>query len=115
MKSTKQLKLTPANKLTKEAIRLLTMKGFQVWRQNNGGVFDPVKKVFRANSSTRGISDVIGFNKRTACFIACEIKVGKDILSSEQQQFLTDVERAGGIAVVVRDSNDLKKLNELIK
>jgi hypothetical protein len=75
--------VTSANALTQQVLRVLGLKGFKVWRQNNGGIYDPVKKVFRANSSTLGISDVIGFHKRTGLIIACEIKVGRDKLSSE--------------------------------
>lgn len=98
-----------ANTLTKHALKILDLKGFYVWRQNNGGVYDPVKKVFRANSSTPGISDIIGFHKRTGQFIACEIKAGKDRLSKSQELFLDSVKRSGGVALVVRCIEDLEQ------
>lgn len=73
-----------------------------------GGVYDAKLKCFRANSSTPGISDVIGFNRKTGQFIACEIKAGKDKLSKEQELFLGGVARSGGIALVIRKIEDLE-------
>ena len=58
------------NELTQSVIKYMTVRGFKVWRQNNGGVYDPTKRVFRKNSSTPGISDVIGFRKKDALFVA---------------------------------------------
>ena len=60
--------------------------------------------------STPGISDIIGFHKRTGQFIACEIKVGKDKLSAEQILFLERVKRAGGVAMEVRGIDQLENL-----
>jgi Holliday junction resolvase len=79
------------------------MSGFRVWRQNNNAVFDPKIKRFRKNSATKGIPDVIGYQKHTARFIAVEVKAGKDTLSPEQIEFLQNLERFGGIAIVARD------------
>lgn len=103
-----------ANALTAHALRILDLKGFHVWRQNNGGVYDPVKKVFRAGSSTPGISDILGFHRLTGVIIACEIKAGKDRLSEEQETFLANVKRAGGIAIVIRTTDDIENLNKLL-
>lgn len=111
--SKKALPPVSANALTKQALRILSLKGFHVWRQNNGGVYDPVKKCFRANSSTPGISDVLGFNKKTGVIIACEIKAGKDKLSKEQEAFLLMVKESGGIALVIRTTNDIELLTKL--
>jgi VRR-NUC domain len=99
---------TSANVLTKHALKILDLKGFHVWRQNNGGVYDAKKNCYRANSSTPGISDIIGFNRKTGQFIACEIKAGKDKLSIEQDVFLKRVNDAGGIGMVVRSVQDLE-------
>jgi hypothetical protein len=104
------LPATSANALTKHALRILDLKGWYVWRQNNGGVYDPVKKIFRSNSSTPGISDILGFHKKTGQFIACEIKVGKDKLSPYQERFLDQVKRAGGLAIVIRTVEDIENL-----
>lgn len=97
-----------SNTLTVHAIKALSLNGCHVWRQNNGGVFDPTKKVFRRNSSTPGISDIIGFHKRTGIFIAVEIKAGKDKLRPDQERFLADVKKAGGFTMVVKTMDDVE-------
>jgi Holliday junction resolvase len=96
-----------ANALTKQVIKILWMKGWQVWRQNNAAVYDPTKNIFRSNSTIKGISDIIGFNKKDARFIAIEIKVGRDKLSIEQKLFLDYVNKAGGIGLEVRKIEDI--------
>lgn len=99
-----------ANALTRQALRVLSLKGYECWRQNNGGVYDPVKKVFRRNSSTPGVSDILGYHRQTGQFLACEIKAGKDVLSSEQVRFLEGVRSSGGVALVVRSVDDLENI-----
>jgi hypothetical protein len=103
-----------ANDLTKNALRILDLKGYHVWRQNNGGVYDPTLKVFRANSSTRGVSDILGFHRKTGQFLACEVKAGKDQLRPEQELFLENVKKAGGLALVIRTNDDIENLNKLL-
>lgn len=99
-----------ANQLTVQTLKALSLKGYHVWRQNNGGVYDPVKKVFRRNSSTPGVSDIIGFHKKTGVFVAVEIKAGKDKLSAYQERFLADIKKAGGFAMVVRSMDDVEAI-----
>jgi hypothetical protein len=106
----KKTQESSANNLTKEAIRLLRLMGYHVWRQNNAAIWDPVKKIFRKGSATPGISDIIGFHKKTACFIAVEIKIPPDKLSDHQVEFLEAVRRAGGIGVVIRSGDDLERV-----
>jgi hypothetical protein len=101
------IKKENTNALTREAIRVFTICGFQCWRQNNGGVYDPTKKVFRANSSTPGISDIIGYNRKTGVILACEIKTGADKLNPYQVRFLDQIKAAGGYAYVVHTISDL--------
>jgi hypothetical protein len=102
------LKPISANALTKAAIHYFSAKGFECWRQNSAGLYDPTKKVFRSNSTKKGISDIIGFHKHTSQFLACEIKIGKDKLRPEQTEFLRQVEKAGGVALVIHSVDDLE-------
>ncbi|HEU4903185.1 MAG TPA: VRR-NUC domain-containing protein [Flavisolibacter sp.] len=102
-----------ANALTKQALRILDLKGFQVWRQNNGGVYDPAKGVFRRGSATPGISDILGFHRRTGLIVAAEIKAGRDRLSEAQEEFLAAVKAAGGLALVIRTTDDIETLSTL--
>ncbi len=103
------------NALTKEAIRVFSMCGFEAWRQNNGGVYDTKIKAFRANSSTPGISDILGYHKRTGMILAAEIKTGRDKLSEYQQRFLEGIVRAGGHAYVIRTVDDLTEILKAFK
>lgn len=105
------LKPTSANALTQEAIRVLTLKGYVVWRNNNGAVWDPKKKVFRKNkSSLLGVPDILGYHKGTGVILAAEVKSGKDTVSKDQERFLASVKASGGIALVIRSSDDLVKI-----
>jgi hypothetical protein len=107
--------LQTSNSLTKEALRIFNICGFHAWRQNNGGVYDAKIKAFRANSSTPGISDILGYNKNTGRILAAEIKAGKDKLSPAQIVFLDGIKKAGGAVFVIRTVDDitaiLKKYN----
>jgi len=99
-------KLT-ANQLTKAALKYFNAKGYECWRQNNAAVYDAKRNSFRANSVKKGVSDIIGYHRRTGQFLAVEIKIGKDKLSTEQEMFLKSVERSGGLAMVVKNVDDL--------
>lgn len=108
--SAKKLPGITANALTQQAIKVLSLCGFHVWRQNNGGIYDAKIGGYRRNSSTPGISDIIGLHKKTGKFIACEIKVGKDKLSPFQERFLEVVKKSGGVAMVIKTTDELDEL-----
>lgn len=93
-----------ANTLTKQALKILDMKGYEVWRNNNLAVRG------RTFNGRRGVSDITGFHRSTGKFIACEVKAGKDRLTVDQAYFLDGVRKAGGIAIVVKNIDDLIKI-----
>lgn len=99
------MKITNANQLAAYAVKVFTRAGWVAWRQNNVAVCD--KGQFRRFVGLRGVSDVIGFHRETGRFLAIEIKVGRDRLSAEQENFLQSVNRAGGLGLIVRHANDL--------
>lgn len=109
-KLTKKAQGISANALTQHTLRVLAMKGYFAWRNNNGAVYDPTKKVFRANNALKGVPDILGYRKTDARFLSIEIKAGKDKLSKEQADFLMGVTDAGGIAYIVRSIEDIEKL-----
>lgn len=96
--ATRSKKASPTNSLTQAIIQLLVLHGFRAWRQNNAAVYDPTRKVFRANSATPGISDVLGYHRSSGIFCAVEVKTGSDKLSPEQTEFLAGIRLAGGFA-----------------
>jgi hypothetical protein len=99
--------MSRTNSLTRSIIRYLDLQGYEVWRQNTTGIYDPQKKIFRKNFAQRkGIPDIIGYRRSDGKFIAIEIKTGKDTLSFEQKMFLQDLQQSHGIALVVHSLSD---------
>ena len=103
------------NKLTQYTIMILKLSGFNVWRQNNAAVYDPTKKVYRRNSSTPGIPDIIGYKKDTGVFVGVEVKVGKDKLSKDQVNFANALQDSGGWYWTVKTFDDADAIGELFK
>ena len=120
-------KATSTNKLTNNIIDYINKVGFVVWRNNTMGVFDGKQTankllnyikiagmkanlkgiracfVYRKSHEKKGTSDIIGYQCKTARFVAIEVKVGKDQLSQDQIWFLEEVNRNGGIGIVAKD------------
>jgi hypothetical protein len=90
-----------ANTLTQQALTVLKLNGWVVWRNNNLAVKG------RAFIGRVGVPDIIGFNKKDGRFIAVEIKVGRDKLSPEQKLFLEYVNKAGGVGIECRCIEDI--------
>lgn len=107
-KSRAKKKASPTNELTKAVVAMLTLEGCFAWRQNNGAVYDPTRGAFRANSSTPGISDVLGFEMTTCRLMAIEIKTGSDKLTKDQIRFLNRIRRAGGFACEGRSLDQIR-------
>ena len=108
-------KQSPANELTNKIINFLILNGYRAWRNNAVGIFDPKTKRFRKQpkNGNQGTSDVLGFHKKTARFVAVEIKIGSDELSESQIEFLDTVEKAGGIAIEAKTFDGfLKSIKE---
>lgn len=103
-----------ANALTTQCLVVLAAKGFYCWRQNNAAVFDATKKVYRSNSATKGIPDILGFNKTTGKFICVEVKVGKDKLSMYQDEFLTTAKKATCHVFVVKTTDDIEAMSKIL-
>jgi hypothetical protein len=107
-------KITTAG-LTNATLRVLHLNGFEAWRNNNIPTFDAKRNIYRANTTKKGISDIIGFQRSTGRFLAVEIKNGKDKLSAEQKVFLEDVKNGGGIAMVIYNMTDVENIKEVVK
>ena len=107
-------KITTAG-LTNATLRVLHLNGFKAWRNNNIPTFDAKRNIYRANTTKKGISDIIGFQRSTGRFLAVEIKNGKDKLSAEQKVFLEDVKNGGGIAMVIYNMTDVENIKEVVK
>ncbi len=83
--------------------------GARLWRNNCGMLQDKEGRWIKYGVCNPGGSDLIGFTPRViagvpvAVFTAIEAKTGRLKPTHEQESFLAAVERAGGIARVVRE------------
>lgn len=109
IKKVKTLDKNDTNGLTKAAVSLLLLKGFNVWRNNNTAVFDAKIGRFRKMSTRKGISDIVGHHKKTGRAIYVEIKTGSDKLSDDQRAFLIEALNNGCIAFECREIDDVTR------
>ena len=128
--------MSRTNQITTNVIRVASLQGCTVWRNNVMGVFDMLKAVDRLwklslqlklttkdikqalqscyikTHERKGTSDVLGFVRKSGKFLAIEIKGKGDKLSIEQEQFLKEVGESG-FAFVVAERPDLIKFTVL--
>lgn len=102
---------TPAVRMQREVILTLNNIGFIAWVNKSGGVYDPVKKVFRTNNTgLKGVSDILGIRVRDGKFLAVELKASKsDRLTDEQKDFILRIADSNGLSCYVRDMDMLFK------
>lgn len=88
-----------ASQITESALKELSYKGCEVWRQNQ------VKVPGRRFTGKRGLADIIGFHKQTGLIVMCEVKTKKDKLSQDQFDLLLKVKKAGGLAFIAKQND----------
>lgn len=95
--------------LTKAAIRLLTMRGYFVWRQNTGSLFAPIGggRYRPVQISVPGIADICGVSPRGRA-VYFEVKVGADKMRDTQIAFRDAVVKRGALYVEVRCIEDVE-------
>jgi hypothetical protein len=86
--------------LTKACIRLLTLRGYHVWRANSG------RAQYNVTLAPPGTPDIVGYSP-IGRFIGVEIKVGRDELRPAQVEWLWDANKHGCNTAVVRELDDL--------
>lgn len=96
-------------------IHLLNAKGHFVWR-NNAGLIHLHYQNKKGQSSYRrllvgvkGGSDILGISV-DGKFIAVECKFGKYKTTFLQEEFLKEIEKRGGYAIVARSEDDLPEM-----
>ncbi len=92
--------------IQKEIMEYLSTLDGLFWRNNTTGMFDPITKRYRANSSINGVSDILGIYR--GIFVAIEVKTTKGRLSANQQEFLNQVALNRGLSFVARSVDDVK-------
>lgn len=84
-----------SNESTKAIKDYLNSTGWKVWRNNQ------IHVPGRAFIGLKGVSDLIGLNKKSAMFIAVEVKYKNDSPTDEQTEFINLINNAGGFACAV--------------
>ena len=107
-------KFTPERIVEHHILTLLRARGIFSWKNVTGGYWDPVRKIFRKQSSPfaiNGTSDILGILP-TGKFLAIEVKSKTGRASPEQIKFINTINDHGGIAFIARSVDDvMEKLN----
>lgn len=88
--------LTPEGVIKNGVKQYLRIKGWFVFPVVQGALSYP------------GISDFIALKAGLTIYVECKTKTGRQ--SKHQQQFQSDVERSGGIYLLIKDFEELKTL-----
>ena len=93
--------------------------GIKAFRNNVGAYKDPTGRVIRYGLVT-GSGDLIGWKtvtitqdmvgRQIAQFMSIEVKTPKGVVRPEQQIWVENVRRGGGIAVIARSVDDVQFL-----
>jgi hypothetical protein len=100
-------KTQPERLVQNKLINYLKVRGHFVFTVRNGATYDPTRKIYRSNTSTKGVSDIIGITA-SGQFLAIEVKTKTGRPTKEQLQFLSEIEARGGLAFIARSLDDLK-------
>lgn len=93
-----------ANRITANIIRATNLQsGCIAYRVNNVGVWDAAKGIHRAGNTEKGLPDVWGCFR--GAFVVFEVKAGKDKMSDHQQMRRQEIERAGGVFLEIRSTD----------
>lgn len=98
-----------------QILQYLSFKGIYCWRNNSVGVFDPIRKIYRKAKNgylINGVSDILGIippqisRSKAPIFIAIEVKSRKGKLSESQKIFIENINKNGGVGLVLRSIDE---------
>lgn len=92
--------------LVRACLEYLRLVGVMAWRSNNAGVYDQQSGKYRAFTGRRGVGDILGVLPGGK-LLSVECKEGTGRLSVDQKAFMREVNDLGGLAVCVRNVDDL--------
>jgi len=85
-------------------LKYLAKQGITAWNNPSGAVRIAPERWLHFGK--KGSSDILGILPKGR-FLAVEVKAPRGRLTPEQKQFLDDVQKLGGLAVVVRSWKEL--------
>lgn len=98
-------------KIQNKILAALKKAGIFSWRCNNGAVWDSKLHTYRSGITLKGVPDIIGvFPGGKGVFLAVEVKTDKGRQSPDQLLFQRRLEGEGGIYILARSVDDVKKL-----
>lgn len=93
--------------LVAQVLAYLALRRVFAWRANSGAT--KIGPRFVRFASIDGVSDVLGVLPRGGRFLACELKTPRGRLRGSQRAFLAQVEAMGGLAVVARSLDEVRR------
>lgn len=100
------------NEVLKESLAVLKKHNIFCWRQNTGAFKTQNGGFFR--SSMAGVSDILGILP-DGRFLAVECKREKGgVLSEKQKEFLENIDKNKGVAIVCSNAENLEKIIEML-
>lgn len=109
------IKPESANRITANILRIINYQpGCVAYRVNNVGVWDAAKGIHRAGNTEKGLPDIWACVKGK--FVVIEVKAGKDRLSEHQVKRKFEIEKAGGVFIVARSTDEfINEFNFIVK
>lgn len=114
--------MNPETKIQRNIMLALSQAGHTVWRNETGRfwmgqvIHKESHSVTLANAAmipcglAVGSSDLIGIQAKTGRFFGIEVKTKSGRASKEQDNFITHVNKAGGIAGIARSPEEALEL-----
>lgn len=102
-------RVKPERIIETEILYYLRKNKIFTWKNVTGGYFDPVRKIFRKQTSPyaiNGTSDVLGILP-DGKFLAIEVKSKVGRPSPEQLFFIDKINSFGGLAFIARSVDDV--------
>jgi hypothetical protein len=107
---------TPEVAVMRACQQYLALRGVYFWRSNNVPVYDARRGGWRAFAGLKGVADLLGVLAEgqapgypAGTLLAVECKAAGGRLSPGQREFLREVGSRGGLALVARSLDDLRR------
>jgi len=99
--------------IQRQIVDYLRLKKIYCWVNKTTGTFDPIKQIYRAGTTFKGVSDILGILPGGK-FLAIEVKMGHNTASPEQKDFIENINQKGGLAFIAYSLDEvIKVLKEL--